>query len=97
MDDYWTETIEIAFKEEDIIATKEQIENVAGMVEVSAENYGMSMGHNDIPSPVQLELEKIKEELKEERNKIVCPICRGKGNTHGTRCFKCIGRGISAP
>jgi len=67
--DYWEECIEIALNDEGISATKEQIKNIGGSVEVWHENYGMSHGHDCIPDPeIARESEKVrflKDEIKE--------------------------------
>ena len=46
--DYWKECIQCAFEDEGITATDEQIDNVAGDVEVAYENYGLYSGHDVI-------------------------------------------------
>ena len=101
MNDYWIECIEIAFDDAGIEATKEQIEQVAGCVEGGHENYGQAMGYDMIPSQTSIELDKAKQNLKAEQNKIECPDCKGiggfviKGPHHSslTDCSRCRGDG----
>jgi len=99
--DYWQECIGEAFDDAGIMATKEQIENVAGWVESGHENYGMAFGHDCIPNPVDLENKELKKELKKEKDKILCDECKGKGiiiSYGGTfqstsQCNQCRGEG----
>lgn len=100
--DYWKECIICAFDDAGIKATDEQIERVAGDVEVAHENYGVSQGYEAIPNPLTAENEKLKQELKKEQEKTICPACKGKGVEHtygGTfmstsDCYKCGGSGF---
>ena len=102
---YWEECISEAFDEIGIAVTKEQIATVAGIVEGSAENYGMAHGHECIPDPQRLEIERLKKDLVNERSKIVCEECKGKGGwmtyfgtfQSRTTCPKCKGAGIYLP
>ena len=66
---YWNECISCAFDEAGIQATKEQIDLVAGDVEVAHENYGMAHGYDAIPNPILLENNELKKQLKIEQNK----------------------------
>lgn len=101
--DYWKETIKEAFEDAKIQATEEQIITVTNWVEGAHDNYGMSHGHDCIPNPQTLEIEKLTEELKRERNKIQCPECKGwgsitdswgsSGRSSTSQCFKCHGEG----
>ena len=71
--DYWQECIELSFEEHGIDATDEQIQNVAGDVEVSHENYGMAHGHDAIPNPRDADIDLLKRRIKQlenERDKI---------------------------
>ena len=99
--DYWAECIEEAFDDVGISATKEQIQNVASWVEGAHENYGMAHGHDCIPSQASIENAQLKTELQREREKTICPDCKGSGRkiTYGpvhsaeSDCFKCHGSG----
>ena len=66
--DYWKECISEAFDEAGITATEEQIAMVAGDVQVSHENYGMAFGHDCIPNPLEAEVKKLKDELKNKED-----------------------------
>lgn len=104
--DYWKETIESAFDEAGITATPGQIDLVAGAVEVSHENCGMAHGH-DVASANwsasrDAEIERLKQELRDERDKVVCTECKGRGHvtescgpvrSSTSTCFKCKGDG----
>ncbi len=71
--DYWAECISTSFDEAGIKATDEQIELVAGDVEVAAENYGMAHGHDAIPNPRDADVDRITKQLKqmeEERDQM---------------------------
>ncbi len=63
--DYWKECIESAFDDAGIIATDEQIEDVAGSVEGGHDNYGMAHGHDAIPNPRDADIDKLKVRIKE--------------------------------
>ena len=70
--DYWRECIEIAFEEAGIIATDEQIEDVAGSVEGGHDNYGMAHGYDAIPNPRDADVDRLNQRIKEleaERDK----------------------------
>lgn len=105
MRDYWFECIAEAFDDTGIVATKEQISNVAGWVEGAHENYGMAHGYDCIPNPTQIENKRLSKELELERSKVVCPECNGKRRlvTYGpyhssdSECWKCRGEGKVLP
>lgn len=104
--DYWRECISSAFGDVGIVATDEQIAEVADAVEGAHENYGMAFYQPSFSEhPVHEELRKAKEDLRKERDKVHCEVCRGTGSTHtygGTfmstsQCYKCHGEGRHAP
>lgn len=103
--DYWKEAVSCALDEAGITASDEQIEQIAGAMESSHENYGMAFGHDCIPNPLQLENARLSRELRVEREKIVCKECKGKGRiiSHGpyhssdTQCWVCRGEGKVSP
>jgi len=64
--DYWNECIAEAMEDAGIVATQEQIDKVAAWAEGAHENYGMAMGHNCIPNPLEFEIKEIKKEHKKE-------------------------------
>jgi len=103
--DYWEECISYALDEVGIVATPKQIKSIARDVEVSHENFGMAFGHDAIPDPRKLEVEKLKKELKDEQDKVICTVCKGTGNetSYGgslmstSQCWKCKGEGRHKP
>lgn len=66
MSKYYEDTVREAFEDARIIATEEQIDTVISWVIGAAENHGMANGHDDIPSPKDCEIEKLKESHKKE-------------------------------
>lgn len=103
--DYWKETIESTFDEAGLTATPGQIELVAGAVEVSHENYGMAHGHDvasaNLSAERNAEIERLRRELCEEREKRTCTDCNGRGyvrhdgpvHSAESACFTCKGAG----
>ena len=51
--DYWLEAVDIAVNEAGVKATRSQIDEIAGSIEVSHENYGMAHGYDAIPNPLK--------------------------------------------
>lgn len=98
---YWDECIRVAFEESNIVATDEQIKEVAGAVQSSHENYSMAFGYDNIPSPLEDENSRLKRDLETEKRKVACPECKGRGaitETFGPRsgtfrCPRCNGEG----
>ncbi len=103
--EYWKECISEAFDEAKIVATPEQIAEVAECVEGAHDNYGMAYGHDAIPNPLAQENERLAADLKTERDKVNCDECGGSGSitTRGpshsatSDCMKCKGEGRHAP
>ena len=99
--DYWDDVIIDAFSEADIVATKEQIEQVSKSVRISHECYGMTHGHDCIPNPFELKNKKLKQQLEIESNKRFCTECRGSGrlieqgpyHSSNRPCWYCNGVG----
>lgn len=67
--DYWEECVRIAFDEEGIKATEEQIQNVVGHIEGAHENYGMSHGYDAIPNHLEEEIKKEKQKTREAEDR----------------------------
>jgi hypothetical protein len=102
MMDYWRDCISESFEDAGIKATDEQINTVTSWVEGANENYGTAHGHECIPNPLKLENDALRENIEREREKEICPECKGKGSltVHGpihsgtSGCWKCRGEGF---
>ncbi len=101
--DYWREAVECALDEAGVSATPEQIRDIAEAIEGSADNIGQAFY---VPSsPLLGENERLRRELRTEREKVVCGECKGTGETvsygpyHSaiSSCFKCRGEGKVSP
>lgn len=77
--DYWIEMVQIALDEADITASDGQVKQIARSMESAAEMEGEYTGRINIPDPRTAELAAVKEELRKERRKTVCPECHGSG------------------
>lgn len=99
--DYWEECIRTAFEDSGITATEEQILEVSETVKGSFENYGLYHGHECIPNPLSEEVDRLKKELRNEKDKVFCEECNGKGmivspgpyHSGVSQCHKCNGEG----
>ena len=102
---YWEECVSEAFEDAGITANPDQIATVAYWVEGAHENYGMAHGHDAIPNPQSLEVERLERELQRERNKTICHDCRGRGrivirgpvHSADSECSRCRGEGMVTP
>lgn len=67
--DYWKESLECALEEAGAAGalTAEQIDRVAGSLEVSAENQDMAFGHDAIPNPLAAEVKAAESRLESQR------------------------------
>ena len=103
--DYWKECIKEAFEDAKIEASDEQIDTVISWVEGAHENYSMANGYDCIPNPLETENKKLKKDLDDEKEKVLCKECNGKGviTTYGgtfqstSSCDKCDGMGRHKP
>ncbi len=103
--DYWKECISEALDEAGLTATQEQIDNIAESVQGSHENYSMYMGYECIPNPLKAENEKLTKQIRDEKRKVICEMCDGKGRiiNHGpsfstdSECTRCRGAGWYLP
>lgn len=101
--DYWIEIIEDAANDCLVNLSKEQIECFADWVRISHENYEMAFHQPE--SPYTKEIEDLKNKLKHEQDKIVCPQCNGKGtetidgpyHSSTSQCWECRGEGKIHP
>ena len=98
---YWEECISEAFDTAGIVASEDQIKEVACWVEGAHQNHGMAQGYDAIPNPLRLENDNLKKELKKEQEKVICKECDGVGwitipgpyHSGTSQCFKCHGEG----
>ena len=98
---YWDEVIEEALSAENIVATKEQIKNIAGSVEVAHDCHGMAHGYDCIPNPAVEENKRLSHLLEQEKDKKQCKNCNGTGReisygpcqSSDTQCWICNGEG----
>lgn len=105
MSDYWKDVVSEALDDAGVSATPEQIETLVKHVASGHECYGQAHGHHCIPSPIELEAERLRAELKHERALVHCRECNGRGSitdNFGVRqsvsqCWKCSGRGKVKP
>jgi len=103
--DYWFDAIEASLSEVGVSATQEQIEHIAGDMEVCHDQYDMAYGYDVASQNFQAskddEIAKLKKELQLEREKQTCKYCSGHGHTitqgpcHRSlhTCPKCNGLG----
>lgn len=104
--EYWRECIHEAMSDAGIVAREDQKEMVALIVEGAHEVYAESTGALSAPNPYVAENRELEARLREERDKVVCPECRGDGretvNTGLSHvavsdCWKCSGEGKVTP
>lgn len=96
---YREECLTSSFEEHGIVASKKQIELVAADIQYSYENYGLIF--HTLENPLTEELKQTRSELQKEKNKIGCPICKGRSlittglgtRTGNNPCWKCNGEG----
>lgn len=109
MSDYWREAVEIALNDTGVVATDKQVDDIAGSIEISHENYGMAHGHDvasaNYSAARQREIDEAWRAVERERNKVHCRVCDGTGwitTSYGTmsatsQCWKCRGDGRHDP
>jgi len=106
IDIYWLECIKEALLEAELIATKEQVNIIASIVEGAAQAKAQATGEENIPNPEYTELKDKIKKLEKERddyNKWVnstkpCLICGTTGlkkDVYGRKiiCNICDGKG----
>ena len=104
--DYWADTIAEAFEDAGISASDQQIKTVAGWAESAHENYstfyGLDVANKNFSANRENEIQKLKDQLKAEKEKVHCEVCGGRGNTREpcgpshvaiSTCWKCNGEG----
>ena len=103
--EYWVECISIAAEECGANLTREQVEEIAYVVQGAHENYGMAFYSPPAGEHFRTEIDDLQRKLKAEREKVGCRACNGTGRTQvyfGTfmsdsQCSKCRGEGKHAP
>lgn len=99
--DYWEECVIEALDEAGLSATDLQISGIVEFVKGAHETYGMAFGHDCIPDPLLIENEQLKIAIKKERDKVICPECKGKkiiislalAHDFISSCSRCGGEG----
>ncbi|ERU73810.1 hypothetical protein Q087_01772 [Pseudomonas aeruginosa C40] len=102
-EDYFAEGLGESLEEHGVVATSEQIKAIARDVVLFAENIGQAFYSPE--DPRAREADSLRKELEKEREKVVCRVCQGTGNTvsHGphhsaySSCWRCNGAGRHAP
>ncbi len=97
--EYWNEAATMALEEANLSASAEQLKIISENLAIAAQQQSMAFG--DFDAPRDNELEKVKHELKIEKEKRVCFQCCGHGvivsndgvRTSHSSCFKCKGVG----
>lgn len=100
--DYYEECIETWASDEGVSLTRDQIASLAGAIQGAHENESQAFY---TPSAGPSEADRLRDELRKERSKAVCPECKGTGTSviHGpchsgvSQCFKCHGDGRVSP
>ncbi len=103
--DYWRECVDAAASECGLVLTEEQAECLAGAFQGGHENYGMAFYQPPSGEHCRAEIKDLELKLKEEREKVVCPVCKGGGrltsygvtHTANSPCWKCGGDGKVKP
>ena len=98
---YWEKCIAIAAEENNIPLTAEQITALAQSAQSGHENYGMAFYEPPAGEYLERENKRLREEPVKEQNKVVCPLCRGRGrlisqgpyHSSNSECWKCRGEG----
>jgi len=99
---YWEECLSIAAEECGLVLTDEQLSYLAEAVEGGRDNYSQAHGYDVIGSPVNTELTKLKQQVKQredwENSTRPCPECSTTGwviDSWGrdATCLNCDGKG----
>lgn len=81
--EYWQEAVASSLEEAEVAATTEQCAAIASDMSLASENYPMAYGYDvadcNLRAARDKEIEELRKELRDERNKVVCAECRGKG------------------
>jgi len=102
---YWEIAVGESFDEHGIVVSKEQFVAVADDMRSASEMRAEAMGDLCIPNPQTAEIKELTKQLAIEREKVVCPLCKGTGlriSYGGTfqsisTCDRCRGEGKISP
>lgn len=105
MSEYWRIFVDEVVPNLGIEMTDEQRNSLLNEIRNAHDNYGMAHGYDHIPNPLVEENRKLSKQLQNERDKVPCETCKGKGylrDSYGTRssesrCYKCNGEGRHLP
>ena len=102
---YWLEALDSSLDEHapDTVLSNEQLEAIAKDMALAQENYGMAFHPPE--NPMIEELKRTRATLKEERDKVGCQKCMGRGrltfqgpyHSSNSQCDRCHGEGKHAP
>lgn len=102
---YWKESVESSLEEHGVAATTNQIEQIAGDMQISQDQFGMAFGHDvadrNLRGSKDSEIADLHRKLQREKDKVHCKTCNGLGRIieHGpchsseSECYKCHGEG----
>ena len=101
---YWLECISDACESAGVLASRDQVRQIADDVKISHDNYGMAF---PVPSgnPMESEFKRLKRLFAEEKEKVFCMECGGRGriisqgpsHSSDSQCWKCHGEGKHKP
>ena len=101
---YWLECISDACASAGVSASSSQVRQIAENVKISHDNYGMAF---PTPSgnPMESEVKRLRRILAEEKEKVVCTDCGGRGriisqgpsHSSDSECWRCHGEGKRKP
>ena len=102
---YWQTCVEEAVSEIGIVATSEQVAQLAEAMSHISEMESEATGRYFIPNPLETRLKETEAKLKRERELIHCRKCDGTGRLQynsgpwgvDTGCDKCHGAGKHMP
>lgn len=105
LSNYWEECVASSFDEHGVTVTTDKLAAIARDIELAHEMYGEAHGHYAIPNPLKRENDELSRKLKEERAKVVCRACTGRGrisiqgpyHSSDSECEMCRGEGKVQP
>ena len=69
MIEYWIEAVSESLESAGLDATKNQINEIAKDIKISVDCMGLATGDEFIPNPINTEIEQLKKELQDEKNR----------------------------